>query len=385
MAEITPIKKEQLRRKRRRRLIWLIVLTLLLIGLLILYLNRDALQNFQVEPLVEQMQSSAASDQFPITLPSSNTYQMLPVSGKLVLLTDTHLYVYNNKGKLLTSLQHGMSRPRCVVNDSRAAVFERGGKQIDLLTLNTLKSSTHATDNPIFDVALSDDAKLCVIENSARFVSELIVYNSKMEEIYRWSSQNLLLGATFNGNNDLAAFSASSSSGQMQSEIFLLNLNKEQAVSAGVFSDNLLLSIDAKKDGHIVAVGDRAAVSLDRQGKQVATYAYPDEGVSYFDNSAEQLLLVLGDFTKYKSNQIVVTNVLLEPVGTFTSASKVLDWTVGDKSAAVLFANQLVQFAEDGKTTLVNTDYGYAEVALLSGRLLLRNAREIQEGLPASS
>ena len=70
---------------------------------------------------------------------------------------------------------------------------------------------------------------------------------------------------------------------------------------------------------------------------------------------------------------------------TFTSASKVLDWTVGDKSAAVLFANQLVQFAEDGKTTLVNTDYGYAEVALLSGRLLLRNAREIQEGLPASS
>ncbi len=385
MAEITPIKKEQLRRKRRRRMIWLVVLALVLIGLLILYLNRDALQNFQVEPLVEQMQSSKASDQFPITLPSSNTYQMIPVSGKLVLLTDTHLYVYNNKGKQLASFQHGMSHPRCVANDSRAAVFERGGKQIDLLTLNTLKSSSHATENPIFDVALSDDAKLCVIENSARFVSELIVYNSQSEEIYRWSSQNLLLGATFNGNNDLAAFSASSSSGQIQSEIFLLNLNKEEAVSAGVFSDNLLLSIDAKKDGHIIAVGDRAAISLDRQGKQVAAYTYPNEGISYFDNSAEQLLLILGDFTKYKSNQIVVTNVLLETLGTYTSSSKVLDWAVSDQAAAVLFANQLVQFAADGKTTSANTEYGFAEVALFSGRLLLRNAHEIQEGLPHSS
>ena len=100
MADILSLEKARQRRRIVKRILFWLAIFLLVVGLFLIYVNRDQLRNFDAGVLLGEKGGDAS---FPVDLPSSNSYRMLSTSSKLLLLTDTHLYVYNKAGKLLTS------------------------------------------------------------------------------------------------------------------------------------------------------------------------------------------------------------------------------------------------------------------------------------------
>ena len=308
MADILSLEKARQRRKIVKRILFLLFLFLLALCLFLIYVNRDQLRNFDAGVLLGETGDGSS---FPVTLPSSNSYEMHTTSSKLLLLSDTHLYIYNKAGKQLASFQHGMNNPSLALSEVSCALYERGTSGYSLMTLNTLRAEKYETDSPVAFISCSDDGLTCVVESGTRYVSELIVYNVKQEEVYRWQTQELVTAAAFANRNTLAAVTIDAVEGGLVSKISVIPLNREEFIASQTFPENLLLSLDCKHGGQIVAVGDQGAVCMGLDGSILATYDYGGESVSFCDNSGDTILMVLGDYVTFKTNDVVVLDAEL--------------------------------------------------------------------------
>ena len=373
MADILSLEKARQRRRIVKRILFWLAIFLLVVGLFLIYVNRDQLRNFDAGVLLGEKGGDAS---FPVDLPSSNSYRMLSTSSKLLLLTDTHLYVYNKAGKLLTSYQHGLNNPSAALSEVSCVLYERGTSGYAVMTLNTLRTETYQTSGTVASVSCSDDGQLCVIESGTRYVSELIVYNVRQTEVYRWQTQELVTAVDFAGRNTLAAISLDASGGELVSKISVIPLNQEEFLASMTFPGNLLLSLDCKDGGQIVAIGDQAAVSITQDGKLLATYDYGGDGISYCDNSGEAIVLVLGDYVSYKTNDVVVLDAGLNELGRRESDKEALSLSTRGYEAVVLFENGLLRW--DGQTFAYQAcAYGNLEAALFSGEIVLRTSSQL--------
>lgn len=379
MAEITSIEKAREKRRRQRRLRRLIVAGLLAVLTVVLILNRDALKNLELDQVMDSGLSEEVENRgFPISLPSANTYQMQQVGGCLALLTDSRLYFYSAAGKLLSSFQHGIASPCIAIGGDNAAVYHQNSTQLELFSPKNNKTTVLKTDSAILSAVLSQRGQVCVIQSAQRHMSELVVYSNSGEELFRWSSQNIMVDACFIGEDRIAAICLSSNGGVMTSTVYFYSLHEESPYATLTYSENLLLSLDAKSDGTLVAVGDQGALSFNSQGEQISSWEYSEEGLSYFDNTKDMVILVLGDYTKYKTNQILFLDQKLELLKSYTTQNRVADLAAGSGKSAVLFEGSLLLYQKgEEQLHLYVTQYDRMEAAFLDNTLLLRNDSQI--------
>lgn len=387
MAEITSIEKAREKRRRQRRLRRLIVAGILVVLAAVLIWNRDALLNLEIDQVMDSGLSDEVENKgFPISLPSANTYQMEPIGNHLALLTDSRLYFYNGGGKLLSSFQHGITSPSIAIGGDKVVIYEPNSTQLEIFSPNSSKSTVLKTDSSILSVTLSDEGKICVIQSAQRYVSELVVYDGAGEELFRWSSQNIMVDACFIGEDRIAAICLSTTGGAVTSTVYFYSLHEKEPYSTLSYSENMLLSLDIKSDGSLVAIGDQGALSFNSQGEQIGSWEYSEEGLSYFDNTGDVVILVLGDYTKYKTNQILFLNQKLELLKGSTTQSRVADLAATNEKGAVLFEGNLLLY-QKGEENLHQyvTQYDRMEIAFWNNTLLLRSDRQIFNDEPKAS
>lgn len=387
MAEITSIEKAREKRRRQRRLRRFIVAGALAALAAILIWNRDVLLNLEIDQVMDSGLSDEVENKgFPISLPSANTYQMEPVGNHLALLTDSRLYFYNSNGKLLSSFQHGIASPCIAIGGNKAAVYGQNSTQLELFSPKSSKSTILKTDSSILSATLSEEGRICVIQSAQRYVSEMVVYDYTGEELFRWSSQNIMVDACFIGEDRIAAICLSTTGGAITSTVYFYSLHEKEPYSTLTYSENLLLSLDTKNDGSLVAVGDQGAVSFSSQGEQIGFWEYSEEGLSYFDNTGDVVILVLGDYTKYKTNQILFLNQKLELLKSSTTQSRVTDLAASDGKGAVLFEGNLLLYQKgEEHLHLYVTQYDRMEIAFWDNTLLLRSDSQIFNDEPKAS
>ena len=375
MAEITSIETARKKRKKIRRIRRWVVAGLLLLAVCVLVINKDALLNLQLDQVMDSGLSQEAENQsFPINLPGANFYQMEGVGNHLALLTDSRIYFYDNNGKQISSFQHGLASPHAAVSSQSVGVYEEGGTQVELFSPGNSQSSVLTTDASILSVSLSQQGKICVIQAGQRYTSELVVYDHNREELFRWSSQHVMIDACFIGEDRIAAICLSTTGGAMTSSVYFYSLQEETPYAEFSYQENMLISLDAKSDGSVVAIGDQAAVAFDNHGEQVKLQDYSQEGLSYFDNSSDIVILVFGDYTKYKTNDITFYDTSLSALTTYTSQKRITT----EKKGAVLMEDNLLLFEkENSMLTLYEVDNSSMEISFVEETPLLRNDKQI--------
>lgn len=153
--------------------------------------------------------------------------QVLPMTGGFVELGGDSCVVYSRTGTRLNSIQSGYGRPALAAGKTRFVLYNRSGNELRVES-RTQNLYSKTLENSIYLCAMSDTGTLAVATDSADSTARLTVYTSTMSEQLHWdmtSAQGTPVRMAFAADSRrLAVAAVTSSAGQLQANLFVLNL-----------------------------------------------------------------------------------------------------------------------------------------------------------------
>lgn len=154
-----------------------------------------------------------------------DTVQQL--SGAFVEMGGDSCAVYSMNGTRLNSIQSGYARPAIAAGKTRFVLYNRSGNELRVES-RTQNLYSKTLENSIYLCAMSDTGTLAVATDSADSTARLTVYTPTMSEQLHWdmtSAQGTPVRMAFAADSRrLAVAAVTSSAGQLQANLFVLNL-----------------------------------------------------------------------------------------------------------------------------------------------------------------
>ena len=149
------------------------------------------------------------------------------LSGGFAEMDTDSCVVYSFGGAKLNSVQSGYARPALAAGKSRFVLYNRSGNELRVES-RTQNLYSKTLENNIYLCAMSDTGTLAVATDSADSTARLTVYTSTMSEQLHWdmtSAQGTPVRMAFAADSRrLAVAAVTSSAGQLQANLFVLNL-----------------------------------------------------------------------------------------------------------------------------------------------------------------
>lgn len=153
--------------------------------------------------------------------------QVLPMTGGFVELGGDSCVVYSRTGTRLNSIQSGYGRPALAAGKTRFVLYNRSGNELRVES-RTQNLYSKTLENSIYLCAMSDTGTLAVATDSADSTARLTVYTPTMSEQLHWDmtgAQGTPVRMAFAADSRrLAVAAVTSSAGQLQANLFVLNL-----------------------------------------------------------------------------------------------------------------------------------------------------------------
>ena len=152
---------------------------------------------------------------------------VLPMTGGFVELGGDSCVVYSRTGTRLNSIQSGYGRPALAAGKTRFVLYNRSGNELRVES-RTQNLYSKTLENSIYLCAMSDTGTLAVATDSADSTARLTVYTPTMSEQLHWDmtgAQGTPVRMAFAADSRrLAVAAVTSSAGQLQANLFVLNL-----------------------------------------------------------------------------------------------------------------------------------------------------------------
>jgi hypothetical protein len=178
--DITAYRKEK---KRKSNINKVLVTAVLVLGIFSVWFFRDTI----FEPLrgiADRMGTTGINEGFPIVLSGSASFSMNRTDNNFLLLSDTYLYTFNNRGGQVISHRHNYSRPIERATDRRVLIYNFNGHEFSLFSRNSRIYEVRLDDRIVL-AALGDNDMVAAVTTSAAFSNVLHVYNPNGNWIYR--------------------------------------------------------------------------------------------------------------------------------------------------------------------------------------------------------
>ena len=150
-----------------------------------------------------------------------------PMSGSFVAMDEDACAVYSLGGTRLAGIQSGYARPALAAGKTRFVLYNRSGNELRVES-RTQNLYSKTLENSIYLCAMSDTGTLAVATDSADSTARLTVYTSSMTEQLHWDmtgTQGTPVRMAFAADSRrLAVAAVTSSAGQLQANLFVLNL-----------------------------------------------------------------------------------------------------------------------------------------------------------------
>ena len=149
------------------------------------------------------------------------------MSGSFVEMGGDSCVVYSLGGTRLNSIQSGYARPAIAAGKTRFVLYNRSGNELRVES-RTQNLYSKTLENSIYLCAMSDTGTLAVATDSTDSTARLTVYTPTMSEQLHWdmtSAQGTPVRMAFAADSRrLAVAAVTSSAGQLQANLFVLNL-----------------------------------------------------------------------------------------------------------------------------------------------------------------
>lgn len=193
--------------------------------------------------------------------------------GSLYVLSDTALTVYNSSAKQLFSTRHSYSEPTVSAANNRYLLYNMGSTGYRVETAAGTEISGVA-ESDITAAAICSSGKFAMAVQPTDYASRVLVYkpNGTLQYRYNFADTHITAIALNHDGTKGAVAAITSRSGELVTQITMLDFSKEQPVAQYESRGNFIFSMLWSRDDTVIAVGDTETLVGDIDG--FSAYGY---------------------------------------------------------------------------------------------------------------
>lgn len=276
-ADLYAVRRQKKIRRIVRRVVIFAVLALVL---LLVYQKRDIwiprLETIGARHQSHLNEGSLTDGEFPLAVYGGSGYRAASMNGRLLVLSDTYLHIYDTNGNLESARQHTYGSAMLKTAGNYALIYESGGTRFRLETANSVRYEKSVTGSVIFG-RVSENGQVLLVTTSETSACSLYVFNHKGQEVYHRSCVENITEANFNADDSgCYAVSIEAVNGILKSVVHAYSFSSETDLWSSQPLDMLVISVYNTSSGELFLLGDEAACYMTAGGAVKSTYTYPD-------------------------------------------------------------------------------------------------------------
>lgn len=290
------------------------------------------------------------------------------MSGSFVAMDKDACVVYSARGSRLANIQSGYARPALAAGKTRFVLYNRSGNELRVES-RTQNLYTKTLEDAIYLCAMSDAGKLAVATDSTDSAARLTVYSSSMQELLHWdmtSEQGTPVRMDFSADSRrLAVAAVTSNAGQLQANLYVLNLSQGDPVQLG--SENSVPQwLGWVGNDTVLVVYENYAVLYNAGGGERARYEFGGGTLVSVSDTDSGIAMLL-------ENGQVCTAVLLDKNLNVQYSGNVLSahQIVRAQDGFYLLTDSTVEVFNNAGEFQWNQDFAVKPQALLAGKQTL--------------
>lgn len=344
MSEITEFEEARRRRRRKKnirrmsRLAVVFAIVFVLAGIGFVGYKLGWMTYFS--NLTASLQSG---DGYPVSLDQQEVDQLIAVKGGVAVASEGSITVYNTKGVVTGSFQHGYINPVSTYSGGRLLTYDVGGT--GWMVTNKTKLLQSGTDSHILlGAAINDKGVLALSRRSEAYLSEVTVYNTRGEEMFLLGSTDCYVStlALDDAGKHLAAGGVEASGGALSASVKLHDMTGKRAPVSITLPESVLLSLRFVGEGDLLILTNRAVLRYDQTGKLLAETAFAEAPVAFACTETGGLYVAVGDYREPEGITLTAYDSALQAVGSCRLERRLLSLHWEEERLFILTDGQLL-------------------------------------------
>ena len=374
------------RRKLRGFLLFLLTLVAVL-GVVMFAAYRDATGFDVLRRYLNYGGAEKAGSEAVYNFDASSSNRFAVLGDRLVVLSDTRLRVLNASGGEVWSTAVSMTAPALESGGGKAVAYDVGGTALYVVDQNGEVFSLTATEEePLISASLNEEGWLAVTAKMKGYKGCVRVYDSDMEEVFRFrSSRRFLTDAWVAGKGEaLAAVTLGQENGTFVSNVVLYRLTEEEPYGNYDITDGLVADI-GWVDGKFAAVSDTSLTFADIKGELEGSFGYKGAHLREYDLHGDGFAAVrLNRYQSGSVGRLVTVGADGTELGSLEVSEEVQDISAAGRYLAVLYLDRLVIYNQALETyaSLKGTESARGVLMRTDGSALLLSSESAKLFLP---
>ncbi len=378
----TDIRKARQKQKRKQKLRKIIGFTAVACIVLAIILTSEAwlpkVKN-AIKGATNKVQSGSttqADGNFPIEIGETNSSEMYALGDELVLVTDTNVIIYNDKGEKQVSVQHKLANPIGVTGEEMIMLYDKGGYSLVVINSEGEVYSKQFTEKIILAKLGASDYS-AVVTQTDKYAAYLTVYDKKGKEAFLWSSTQRVTDLTLNSTGDGCLISSiKASGGELMSSITALSFSQTEPVFTIDNIPVMVYDTVYSEEGSLWMLSDTRLVHMNTVGEYISQYDFDTTLVA---SAIDQKLAAVVEKG--------VVNSSFELTIASSESTDIKKHTINGTFKQVLCQNSNVYLMTDSKMYIYNNlgeltgEYSispdYSSFSILNGEIFAKDFRSI--------
>lgn len=255
---------------------------------------------------VSNMTAVIGTGSYPISATGSQVLSVVPMGNYYLHLTDTHLSAYSSAGKILFSEAHGYEKPILCASKGKSLLYNQGGKQFSIYSLNGLQKNEE-TKNEIICGGMSDSGSFALATHSDSYTSQVTVFNKRYKQIYEWYSAEETINnvAIASSGKKIAVSTFNSASGTFNSKINIINFKSATPEHTLTYNNQIIYGIKNSNKSNFSVIKSNGVDTVKWFNSKINEYS-EDYNISYFRTNTSVNIGVFSRENDKSDNKIVI-------------------------------------------------------------------------------
>ena len=332
---------EKLRKKRQRkttarRLFALLAVAGAIVGAVLV---NNYLIDVGLTTRIRDVVESYGGGGFPISAPGGILRDIKTLDGDLAVLNDTNLYVYNAKGKIISSFQKMQDTTVLICSGKRALTYNIGGKRLTVHSRGREMFAKELEHN-ILSASMNDSGDIAAVTSSRQYVAQITAFDRKGEESFRWySADNLIANVAIAPSGErMAAVCVNTQGGQLKTVLYLFDFGREDELQKQELLGELVLNVAYLPDGRFSLLTDKQYAVYSADGIQEAAYRFEGREVIALERQGSDVLLLMRSVQSgyNRTQQVLLLDRKCTELAALSVGGKVRDMALGTKEVYLL-------------------------------------------------
>lgn len=302
--EITAARRKKRRKVRTKRFFWFFVALVVLLGSFTV-LNSVTKTTFA--DVGDFFATTFKGGGYPVKLGELAPMQVERMSMSYAVVTKAELLTYSSGGAQLMAIKHGYLNPCIAAKGNRILLYNAGSRDVSVYN-RSRHIASFKTEYAIIDAAVSDDGTLAILTQSDQYNSQLEIYqNGNYDRLFRWyGDKGFPIGVYISdGGSTVSVARMIAKDGEIYTVLASIGVSEKKENYEVEFAG---MTLEAYYEGDsIIAVTNRGAYLLDKNGEIKQTYAFPETPILAITRDQNSSIAVaFGDNNRFAVNKIVV-------------------------------------------------------------------------------